>query len=325
MIPRIEEVLPAIYRIEVPLSGNPLKSINSYLVKGKGRNLIVDTGMDTDECRSALLQALKLLKVDLKNSDFFISHLHVDHIGLVFQLASDRSTVFFNRPDLEFMKRVNFWDSAAKFLSMHGFPQKELREVLKKHPASHFKLEDAEIFTILGEGDTLKVGDYLFQCLETPGHTNGSMCLYEPQKKILLSGDHILGDITPNIPLNIDSTNNPLKNYMQSLEKIFAINVDLVLPGHRGIFVNCRQRIKELMSHHRQRKEEILAILRKKADSAYHIASQTSWDLTESWENSPVVQKWFAIIEILSHLKDMEEEGSVSSYQIKDKYFYQVK
>lgn len=323
MMPQVEEVLPAIYRIEVPLAGSPLKSVNSYLVKGKERNLIIDTGMDTDECRLALVQALRLLNVDLQNTDFFISHVHVDHLGLVFRLASEKSAVFFNRPDLEALKRVGFWDKAAAFVSRHGFPEGELREAVKKHPASDFKLEDEKIFTLLSEGDILEVGNYLFQCLETPGHTYGSMCLYEPRKKILFSGDHILGDITPNISLTIEVDFNPLKKYLESLEKIFRMDVDLVLPGHRSILSNCRHRINELRKHHRQRKEEILDVLEKSPKNAYKIASEISWDLEEIWEHFPVVQKWFAVSEVLAHLKDMEEEGLVYCERRAESFIFQ--
>ena len=54
------------------------------------RNLIIDTGMYNDECFNAMQAALKKLDVDLKKTDFFITHAHGDHIGLVTRLIHDR-------------------------------------------------------------------------------------------------------------------------------------------------------------------------------------------------------------------------------------------
>jgi len=85
-----------------------------------------------------------------------------------------------------------------------------------------------------------------------------------------------------------------------------------VLPGHRRVFGNCRERIEELKLHHRNRLEEILSILREGRKNAFRIASQMSWDvLYDSWDLFPVSQKWFAIGEAIAHLKYLEEEGIV--------------
>ncbi len=66
-----EMMLPNLYRIEIPLPKNPLKALNSYLIKGDGRFLIIDTGMNREECQEAMFTALEELKVDLKKTDFF--------------------------------------------------------------------------------------------------------------------------------------------------------------------------------------------------------------------------------------------------------------
>jgi len=60
------------------------------------------------------------------------------------------------------------------------------------------------------------------------------MCLYEPDKKIFVSGDHILADITPNIS-TWNELANPLKEYLSSLDKVYPLDVSLVLPGHRSL------------------------------------------------------------------------------------------
>jgi glyoxylase-like metal-dependent hydrolase (beta-lactamase superfamily II) len=163
----------------------------------------------------------------------------------------------------------------------------------------------------LKEGDTISIGDYAFRCIETPGHTRGHMCLYEPSKKILVAGDHILNDITPNIQLWSDGW-NPLKEYLASLEKVYGLDIELVLPGHRSIFRNCKERIQELKQHHEKRFEEIISILGKGSKNAFRVASQMSWDIIyDSWDLFPVLQKWFAMGEAIAHLKYLEEKGII--------------
>src|SRR4030067_3590677 len=99
--PMIEEVAADLYRVEIPLLGNPLKSINSYILKGQDRNLIIDTGMNREECMNAMQVGLKSLGVDLRKTDFFITHFHVDHLGLVSNLATDHSTIYLSQVDAE--------------------------------------------------------------------------------------------------------------------------------------------------------------------------------------------------------------------------------
>jgi len=70
------------------------------------------------------------------------------------------------------------------------------------------------------------------------------MCLYDPNKKIFVAGDRILNDITPSIQLRSDKE-NPLNEYLASLDKVYQLNIEIVLPGDRAIFRNCKERIKE--------------------------------------------------------------------------------
>ena len=76
----INEIASNLFCIELPLPQNPLKSINAYVIKGKNRNLIIDTGMNRPECKAVLFPALNELRVDMEKTDLFITHLHADHL-----------------------------------------------------------------------------------------------------------------------------------------------------------------------------------------------------------------------------------------------------
>jgi len=316
----IEEILPDLYRIEVPLPGNPLKAINSYVIKDHDRSLIIDTGMNRDVCLNAMTDGLKALKVDTRKADFLITHFHADHSGLVASLATDTSKIYFGAADADLVRRANkssYWLEAPRIGRMNGFPEDEMHRAVNTHPGSRYMGGIPEDLYSLRDDDTLEMGDYFFKCIETPGHSKGHICLYESGKKIFISGDHILMDITPNIAGWLEEE-NPLPEYLASLDKVYDLEVELVLPGHRRIFHDYKGRIRELKQHHRTRADEALSILNGGSKNAFDVAALMTWDMSyKSWEAFPSVQKWFAVGEALSHLKFLEVEGTVRS-EIRD-------
>jgi len=320
----IEEIATNLYKIEIPLPESPLKSLNSYVIRAKERNLIIDTGMNREECLNAMMSGLRELAVDIRKTDFFITHLHSDHLGLVSSLATDSSTIYFNQPDADRIKSGIFLDDLIDFARLNGFPENELQTISYTHPGFKYRPKENLDFYILKEGDKLSISDYIFNCVETPGHTQGHMCLYEPNKKILVAGDHILNDITPNILLMSDEW-DPLKAYLESLDKVYGLDIELVLPGHRGTFTNWRERIQELKHHHQERLDEIISILGKGKKSAFQIASEMSWDiLYDSWDLFPVPQKWFATGEAIAHLKYLEEKGMIRKEMPEQRIIYSL-
>ncbi|TET43956.1 MAG: MBL fold metallo-hydrolase [Dehalococcoidia bacterium] len=310
----VEEILPNTYKIEIPLPKNPLKAINSYLIKGRERFLIIDTGMNRQECMHEMFSCLARLSVDLKKTDFFITHLHVDHIGLVGNLATDTSKVYFNDLEASIVspdRSEGHLRQISAIYKSHGFAGDELEKATTSHPAYLYGLKQHVDFCLLKEGDTIDIGDYSLRCIETPGHSPNHMCLYEANKKVLISGDHILSDITPNIAL-WPEMENPLKEYLASLEKVYALDVNLVLPGHRNIWNNHRSRITELQEHHQARLKEVLSALEDGEKTAFQIAPWVSWDIDcSSWELFPPSQKWFAVGETIAHLKYLEENRMI--------------
>lgn len=309
----MQEVLPNAYRIEVPLPGSPLKSLNSYVFRGTRRHLVVDTGMNREECRTALLAGLREMGVAPWECDFFLTHMHADHSGLLSALVTEDSVVYCSGEDAARLNRFVEEDLSrqAEFYSRQGFPEGELREATLRHPGYLYRASRAIDFTAVDDLDTIEIGDYSFTCLLTPGHTAGHMCLYEAARGVLVSGDLVLGDITPNVSMWSDE-GNPLREYLDSLARVRSLGARLVLPGHRKPFADCGGRIDELVRHHQQRAEEVLAILEQGPRTAYQIASQMTWDMTyPTWNEFPASQKWFAVGEALSHIRYLDREGMI--------------
>ena len=324
----IEEIAKDLYKVEVPLPDDLLKSVNSYIVKGSGRDLIIDPGMNREECLNVMRASLRELKVDLGKTDFFITHSHVDHFSLVLNLATEESTIYFNQPDMDVVHRIRrgtFLEDATHLTFLHGFPEKALKEIFDPGADGYYRSERHLPFKMVEDGDMINTGDYVFKCLRTSGHTEGHTCLFEPNRKMLISGDHLLGDITPSIQLRSEE-GNPLKKYLESLDKVYDLDIDLVLPGHRGLFNGCKERIKELKEHHQERANQVISILKKGSQNAYEVASQMTWDTNcDSWDFFPILHRWFATGEAAAHLKYLEGKGTVRKEMRNQKIVYSLR
>ena len=307
-----DEIRKGLFRISVPLPNSPLKDLNSYVIRGEDRNLIIDTGFNRTVCYEAMQAGLAELGIDLNQTDFMLTHMHADHTGLVTRLATKTSRIFFGRIDARVFDGDHGWQSLIDFAALNGFPVDELQKALASHPGFKYSPQQKPVFTLLDDGDVIECGGYRLRCVATPGHTQGHICLYEEDQRIFFSGDHVLFDITPHIESWAYETNS-LSDYLASLDRVYALPVELVLPGHRNFQGDLKDRIRELKHHHRERADEVLEVLGGRAMNAYEIAAGMTWDIDcETWEDFPIAQKWFATGEAIAHLRYLEGEGRIS-------------
>lgn len=308
----IDELCPGIFRMEVPLPGSPLKAVNSYIIRGADRSLLIDTGMHRRECLEAIETGLSGLGVPIERVDFFITHFHPDHIGLVPELVREGTRVYIGRRDGEAVQGEDRWMKLASGALLNGFSEEDLWEVMAEFPGRSHPGVSALRYTFLGDGDQLSCGPYVFTCIETPGHTRGHLCLYEAQARILFSGDHVLGGITPNIS-GWSYDDDALREYLESLDKVNRYDTDWVFPGHRAPFRDLGRRVSQIKRHHEVRTDEVLSILTSRRQTALEVASRMTWGIRcSSWAAIPSSQKWFAGGEALAHLEYLRGQGRVT-------------
>ncbi len=315
----ILEICPGIFRIPIPLPRNPLRELNAYLVRGRERSLLIDTGFRLPECRQAMAQSLRAIGAEGDPLDIFLTHIHTDHMGLASELVRPGGTIYVGQLDFPFTSQTwedNYWRVIDRRFLAEGFPKEELAVTTATNPARTLGADlDLPNYRAVKDGEVISVGDYTLEVVATPGHTPGQLCLWLASEGILFTADHVLFDITPNITM-WPNLPNALGHYLESLEKIRAYPVKLALPGHRHTG-DLNGRIEALMAHHRARVAETRSIVRRAPGStAYQIASQMHWDLrVKSWQDFPLNQKWFATGEALAHLEYLTERGQVHREQ----------
>ena len=307
------EELPNLFRIEVPLPGNPLKQLNAYLIRGEDRHLLVDNGFNMAECEQSLRHALQEMDTPLEKLDFFLTHLHSDHNGLTSVLRTPDSRIYCSEEDgnhiNRFIEDEHAWLSMMRGLGRHGFPDSALGELLRSHPGKIYASPEPLPFTPVSDGQAVAYGGYKFMVIAVPGHTPGHVALFEPDQHFLICGDHVLGSITPNITA-WNGVADSLGDYLRSLDKILRLPVQQSYPGHRAIIPDTHVRVRQLHNHHERRLSEVLAIVERLGRTqAFAVAARMHWALRGTWESYKVQQQCFAVGEAVAHLDHLAMLG----------------
>ena len=317
----MKEVFPDLFQLRVPLPIPALKHLNAYLIRTEDRCVLIDTGMGSDEAFNELSRQLFEIGGELEDlTEILITHFHIDHVGLVPRLRGlSEAQLITSAKTAEAVRLVrqtheSHWKNLVDMYKASGVPAKLVAQMLKATPSSLYQAvydELARPSKVLKDGEKISIGKYSFQTIWTPGHSPGHICLYEPKRRILIAGDHLLPTITPHVT-QWSEESDALTDYLDSLDKVGKLDVDVVLPAHEELFKNHRKRIDELQKHHRLRATEILSEIKTQGLTAYQIASRIHWDIEyASWDRFPLFQKFLAVGETLAHLKFLDEQNQV--------------
>lgn len=319
-----EQVYNNIYSIPVVLPDSPLKWLNSYYIPAAdgGRALLVDTGFNRPECYDALLRGFAELGVEPENTDVFITHLHSDHAGNAPKLEALGCRVIMGALDYSLMGGDN-WSRMRERALREGMSGEVAELVFSNNPATKYRPERFCAETV-EDGDVLHRGGFGFECICTPGHTPGHMCLYDREKRLFLSGDHVLFDISPNITC-WSTMRDPLGSYIESLRRVEELEVETALPSHRNCgSVTLAQRAADLIEHHARRLAELEELIRSRPGlTAYELTGLLKWRIrARNWDEFPPAQKWFAMGEAMAHLDYLRLRGRISADDSADQVVY---
>ena len=309
----MEQITKDILTFRIDLPKNPLKWLNCYVIKPEsGRCLLIDSGFRMEECAESLLAGIRELELVPENTDVFFTHLHADHTGNGGMLEEMGFHTYMSRVDQE-LRLTNPKEISELHMLDEGMSPEKL-ELCTNNPArrfapTHFTPEK------LNDGDILTYGEHRLECVLTPGHTPGHMCLYDRENGIMFLGDHVLFDITSNICW-WPGTEDSLGDYLNSLDKIKSFDIKTPLPAHRTAgSVTLAERIEVLKTHHEVRLNEAAAIVAAHPGiTGYDIAGLMTWSVhgrSRSWEDFPAGQLVFAVGEAIAHLEHLIKLGRI--------------
>lgn len=325
----VNQVAPQLYHFVVTLPRTALKAINNYVIKGKDRVVLFDTGYNLPECKADLLQGLADLDLAVKDVDLVLTHLHADHTGLVNLFSGAGCRIYASTIDGNYangMATGTYWDTIESLRDTYGMKEGEI--LITDNPGYNFRPTKPFDFIPLDPGDTFDVGDYHFQVLNLIGHTPAHIGLYDAAKKLIMSGDTVLDPMTPNITYWGPQYPAILGTYIQTLEMLKRLDIKVMMATHRQIIRNPRERITAIISHHYERMQEILDTMTP--DRPYtvrELSAKITWRIkVDGWDNFPKAQKWFAAGETMAHADYLRHLGYLTMAQEgKTVYFTKVK
>jgi glyoxylase-like metal-dependent hydrolase (beta-lactamase superfamily II) len=284
-----------VVRICTPLPFAEPDHINCYVIRAGDEHLLVDTGMRGSE--AAIDGALRAHAIELDG--VVITHGHPDHWGL-----ADRYSGGVVRAHADIRSQLAWAQQDLESASMHGLPpgrvlDRELFEVLIGYGDV---TGEPPLVNPLAEGDRL--GEW--QVLVTPGHAPGHICLYRERDMVLISGDHLLPLITPNIHLT-EEMPDAVADYLDALRRVGAMGINLVLPAHGEPFTDGRGRAAELIAHHERRLARLEALLDTGGPAG---TARLSEQLFNSVEEP--AEKLMAEMETYAHLEHLRLRGRVA-------------
>ena len=315
-LPPVERVRPGLWSIPVPLPMSSLRYVFVYVFETDRGPYIVDTGWNTDEAFAALSAGLKQLGSSTADvAGVLVTHIHPDHYGLAGRVRdesgawvglhpADAALIHerYDEPD-DLLERV------GAMLRRMGAPPEELAPLQNAAMPVRPFVNAAEPDRLIEDGDSQEIPGWDVTAIWTPGHSPGHLCFWEAGNKLMLSGDHVLPRITPNIPFHPQAADDPLGDYLAALEKLRRYDASEVLPAHEHRFVGLDARLSELVAHHEARFIEVLDIIRSGVTTSWGIAERMHW--SRPWDRIEGFMKRAAVGEAMSHLRTLEKRGLV--------------
>jgi glyoxylase-like metal-dependent hydrolase (beta-lactamase superfamily II) len=321
------EVAGGVHQLVIPMRFNPLGRTYSYLLTDSAT--LIDTGVPGKDAYAALEKQLAengIKPIDLRK--IILTHLHNDHVGLVEHIKHySPAEVLAHSSALERLK-----EQALLYKNMYEMTTSELetlgggnlQQFLSRFEHSFREApEPTPIDATLEDGETLRLGETSVKVFWTPGHAQEHICLYDADRRILFSGDHVLPKITSNISLHTYQQGDPLADYLVSLKKVENLPVDLVLPGHERTFTNLPERVQQLKTHHKARCDEVKSALRTGDRTVYQISSKISWE-SRPWPFMDFWTKRMAAAETYAHLVYLRNRGEVSEKKREKVLYYSL-
>ena len=313
----VSEVVAGIHRLALPLGIHGVPTISAYLLSGDDGDTLVDCGIaaaagkdDSEpDGTAALTAALAVAGSRIERLErLVVTHAHIDHSGLAGAVArrSGGELWMHRRSELDVAKYAapeEAFDRHTLMLADHGMYRPEPTE-------TSVGLRDwlpsaGGPWTVLDGGEAFRVGGRSWTVVHTPGHSPGHICLWNADEGLLCSGDHLLQIVSPPVTFEPGCDADPMGSYLESLDRVRALQPRLILPGHGPPFRDGVQRAGTIAAAKRARLAQIHGLITERAATVPELLD----DLVKG-KSLTRAQRHFLMAEVEAYLAHHEARGA---------------
>lgn len=236
-VARADKVLPGVWRLRLPLPWPGVPHVNAFAIAAGSGVVLVDTGLSEPGSLSQLERALDQAGLRLEHVRLLVcTHAHSDHYGMAAPIVEATGCELWMHPNHSHMTRPATHPDRAlerriEVALQSGVPADALERYREQRKGTGVGiagvvLPDRELLPGV-EVDT-DLGTW--QVYETPGHAPSHVVLHQPERKLLLSGDHLIGRVS--LYYDYGYTPDPAGEFLLSLDVVSELKVGLCLAGH---------------------------------------------------------------------------------------------
>jgi glyoxylase-like metal-dependent hydrolase (beta-lactamase superfamily II) len=307
---RGERVIRGLWRLRLPLPLTGVPHVNAWaLATGSGITL-VDCGMHEPGSLAQLEYAMAQVGLALDQvTDLVITHAHVDHWGQALPVVERTGCTVWMHPDHRHGSVVATDPEAAVESSIEigrqsGASEAAIQQFIERarsRPSGLAGIVEADHH--LRDGVVLDSDLGVWQVHETPGHAPSHISLYQPEHRVLLSGDHLLGRVS--LYFDYGWTPDPIGEFLRSLDRVEGFGARLCVAGHGRPFNDVQAHIRWTRELVAERLQIVRMGLRGRSLPAFDVAA-----LIHGEQLTPITAGW-RLNETLCYLRHLELEGAV--------------
>jgi glyoxylase-like metal-dependent hydrolase (beta-lactamase superfamily II) len=309
---RGERVLPGLWRLRLPLPWPGVPHCNAWAIAAGPGIVLVDTGMHEPGSLAQLERAMDQVNLRLEHVRLLAcTHAHSDHWGQAAPIMERAGCELWLHPNHAHATAAAHDPQAALARRLEvgrqsGVPPQALAEYaerIKDIPSGVARVVEPDHELV--EGVTIETDLGPWTVVETPGHAPSHVCLFQPERRLLISGDHVLGRIS--LFYDYGYTPDPVGEFLGSLDKVDALDARLALSGHGKPFVDVHGHIEGNRALVAERLRAVRHAVRAEPKTALQILPDV-YDQPINFANAT----WF-LSETLSYLRHLEAQGQLRS------------
>lgn len=316
VLPPVEALGDGLWSIPVPLPDNPLRYVLVYALEAGSQLVLVDAGWNTEAAWQALSSGIAEAGFAVSDiTGVLVTHIHPDHYGLAGRVREATGAWVALHPDDAALIPGRYGADVQSVIALmrrqllqHGVPEESVVELSDASMGLLDFVHAVEPDRLIEDGARIDLPGWELRAIHTPGHSPGHVCFHDASRRLLFSGDHVLPRISPSITVHPQAPDNPLADFLSSLQRVGDLDVTEVLPAHEWRFRPLRERVRELEQHHRDRLDEVLRVVAELVHpTAWDIAQQLHW--SRPWDSINGFMRRSAVGETLAHLTLLQRRG----------------